>query len=120
MENTEKVLERALLFMHGELGKNGQERLALLCRLAAAELAGRLRKGVSTEEAGEQFISAAGILALSMYATLEEDALESVKIGSVSMTNRRGDLAQRLRELAEEILAGDLRQRGFDFRGVRG
>lgn len=120
MDSTDKVLDRALLFLSGEISDSGKERLALLCRLAVSELEARLRSGAQAESIGEQFVSAAGVLALSMYAALGDEPFAAVKIGSVSMTKQEGDLSGRLRTLSEELLAGFLRERGFDFRGVCG
>jgi hypothetical protein len=47
--------------------------------------------------------------------------LTSVKIGAVTLRRGQGiSLAARLRELAEEMLSGALRERGFAFKGVAG
>ena len=114
------VLEKAELFFGGELSEAGREKLAALCSAAAASLRGRLRSGVSPESIHDEFVSAAGVLALAMYAAATGEDFSSVRVGNVTLSRSGASAADSLRALAEEMLAGQLRGTGFDFRGVRG
>ncbi|MGI6028250.1 MAG: hypothetical protein ACOX81_02420 [Candidatus Heteroscillospira sp.] len=120
MDITQEVLDRALIFLGGTVSDKGRERLTLLCRLAVDELESRLRRGEDIIALGERFTGAAGVLALSMYAALGDEDFSSVKIGSITVKRRDGNFTDNLRSLAEELLAGCLYERGFDFRGVMG
>ncbi|MEG1633331.1 MAG: hypothetical protein RR314_04695 [Oscillospiraceae bacterium] len=121
---TDDIKARALALMGGDAGTDGA-RISALCSAAASELERRLRAGVVAAELGETFVTAAGILALSMYAELQgADGAESVRAGSVTVS-RRGAGAEKtsaavLRREAEGMLSAFLEDRGFDFRGVRG
>ena len=118
MENA--VLDRALLFLGGEISDEGRARLEKLCSMAVSQLENRLKAGESADSLGELFVSAAGILALSMYAALGTEDFSSVKIGSVTLTRNGGSMVPELRKLSEELLSGCLREKGFVFKGVRG
>lgn len=59
--------------------------LKAVCASAAAELESRLRKGVSSESIKELFVTAAGVLALSMY--IELGGVATDRIGSFSAGN---------------------------------
>lgn len=108
------------------LGGGGDEaRLAPLCAAANAQLAARLRPGVEPGDIEEQFLTAAALLALALYAELDAGTGEgSVKAGSVSVTRRGGAdasaSAAALRRSAEALLAGNLTDTDFAFWGVRG
>lgn len=120
MELQGEVLDRAELFLGVELSESGRQTLSALCAVAAANLESRLRSGVSVDEIHEEFVTAAGVLALSMYAAVGGGDFSSVKVGEVTLTRGGGDFSDSLRTLAEEMLASQLTERGFDFRGVRG
>jgi hypothetical protein len=119
----EDVETRALALLGGDAA--GGDGLRALCAAAASELESRLRAGVSSAELGDTFVTAAGILALSLYVQAGgADDRASVKAGSVAVSRRSGGSvrtsAAALRREAETLLAGYLSDRGFDFRGVRG
>ena len=89
------------------------------------ELEGRLRAGVTPGEIMSAFVSAAGVLALSMYIQLGDTSdIGSFKAGNMTVNLRGGDSravsAASLRRQAELMLAAWLEDRGFDFLGVRG
>ena len=115
-----EVLDRAELFLGGELSESGRQTLSALCAVAAANLESRLRSGVSVEDIKEDFVTAAGVLALSMYSAVGGGDFSSVRVGELTLTRGGGDFSDSLRALAEEMLASQLTERGFDFRGVRG
>jgi hypothetical protein len=121
MDAIGEALARALLFSGREFTEAEQQRLEALCTLAVNELSARLRPEARAGEIHERFVSAAAALALSLYADLGDEMLTSVKIGAVTLRRGQGiSLAARLRELAEEMLSGALRERGFAFKGVAG
>ena len=118
----DQVLDRALLFLGTELNDCARLRLKKLCQMAVSQLILRLREGKTPEELGEQFIDAAGVLALSMYVALGGEDFSAVKIGSITIERDRSgrSFIDDLRHMSEQLLAGCLREQGFVFKGVRG
>ena len=120
MTMSREIFEKAKLFLGRELSTEEQNTLMILCSLASENLAARLKKGVSPESMKEQFTAAAGVLALAMYASLQDGDVDSVKVGSVTVKrSSTTSLSDSLRALSEEMLSAHLTGRGFDFRGVR-
>ena len=119
------IENKALSLMGSELPAESAGILKAVCASAAAELESRLRKGVSSEEIQELFVTAAGMLALSMY--IELSGLPGARVGSFSAGNVSVRLdggavsasAAKLRKYAENMLAAYL-DGGFEFMGVRG
>ena len=119
------IENKALSLMSSELSVESAGILKAVCASAAAELESRLRKGVSSEEIQELFVTAAGMLALSMY--IELSGLPGDRVGSFSAGNVSVRLdgsavsasAANLRKYAENMLAAYL-DGGFEFMGVRG
>ena len=104
-------------------GENADEVvLAAMCDAAAAEIEARLKEGVSLADLGSTYVTAAGVLALSMYCAVSDpERLRSFRAGDVSAEYDSTEAsAEQLRSVAEGLLAGSLRERGFGFRGVRG
>lgn len=115
--------EEIMAFARQALGdESSGNLLKSLCEAASGELRARLRQGVAPEDIKETFITAAGVLALSMYMALEESAFSGqVKAGSLSVTRSGGGAsAASLRQQAEAMLAAYLQDQGFAFLGVRG
>lgn len=104
----------------GECGR--QETLSALCAAASAEIMARLREGVSVEDIKETFVTAAGVLALSMYIALGDSGGDfSFRAGNLSVSQSGGgSKADALRAQAENMLARYLIDQGFDFRSVEG
>ena len=95
--------------------------MAALCDAASAELEARLREGESPETLGSVFSIAAGVLAVSMYCAVgQPEQIRSFKAGSVSVEYGGEATPESLRAAAEAMLAAHLKDRGFDFMGVRG
>lgn len=119
------IENKALSLMSSELTAESAGILKAVCASAAAELESRLRKGVSSEEIQELFVTAAGMLALSMYIELSGlpgDRVGSFSAGNVSVRLDGGAVsasAANLRKHAENMLAAYL-DGGFEFMGVRG
>lgn len=119
------IENKALSLMSSELPAESAGILKAVCASAAAELESRLRKGVSSEEIQELFVTAAGMLALSMYIELSGlpgDRVGSFSAGNVSVRLDGGAVsasAANLRKHAENMLAAYL-DGGFEFMGVRG
>ncbi len=95
-----------------------------LCRAASGQLRARLREGVGTQEIKELFVTAAGLLALSMYcAAGQRERVSAFKAGNLSVSFDAGEepaTAASLRAQAERLLAAYLKDEGFAFLGVRG
>lgn len=100
--------------------------LRSVCASAAAELESKLRTGVKSSDIEELFVSAAGVLALSLYLELRDipnDKIDSFKAGELSVSLRDGTkagCAQSLRMRAESMLSAYLDCGGFEFKGVVG
>ena len=107
------------------LGDKGKA-LRGACQTAAAELESKLRSGVNSSDIEELFVSAAAVLALSLYLELTgitNDKIDSFKAGELSVSLRDGTKtgsAQSLRMRAESMLSAYLDCGGFEFKGVVG
>ena len=104
-------------------GDNADETvLEAMCAAAADEMEARLKEGISASELGKKFITASGVLALSMYCALgNSGGLKSFKAGNLAVEYGDGDMnAEKLRAIAEKMLSEALADRGFAFLGVAG
>lgn len=107
------------------LGNEGKA-LRSACQTAAAELESKLRSGVNSSDIEELFVSAAAVLALSLYLELRDipnDKIDSFKAGELSVSLRDGTktgCAQSLKMRAESMLSAYLECGGFEFKGVVG
>ncbi|NCB51058.1 MAG: hypothetical protein EOM54_04140 [Clostridia bacterium] len=120
---TSEITARALALLGGDAADAAV--LEKLCAASASELESRLREGMTSDGIGELFVTAAGVLALSMYVEVGgADGAKSVKAGNVTVARREagGGIASAaaLRREAEAMLSAYLRDRGFGFVGVRG
>lgn len=127
MAYTNSDIENKALSLAGDgLPAESAGVLKAVCASAAAELESRLRRGVSSEKIQELFVTAAGVLALSMYMELDgvsRERLGSFSAGNVSVQLDGGTVsasAAMLRRHAEAMLAAYLDSGGFGFVGVRG
>lgn len=107
------------------LGNEGKA-LRSACQTAAAELESKLRSGVNSSDIEELFVSAAAVLALSLYLELRDipnDKIDSFKAGELSVSLRdstKTGCAQSLRMRAESMLSAYLDCGDFEFKGVVG
>ncbi len=117
------IEKKALSLIKEELPTESAEVLRAVCAAAAAELESRLRKGVTSEKIQELFVTAAGMLALSMYMELgnaQHDGVSSFSAGHLSVQlGGAAASAASLRKQAETMLSAYL-DGGFAFMGVRG
>ena len=124
MEIYAEILEKAKLLMRKELSESEEGVLYEMCLSAYSELLGRLKDGISTEDIREQFVRAAGALALSMYVGIDASQLDGYTAGGLSVRRRSArtsrDAALSLRRQAELMLTGYLKERNFNFLAVRG
>lgn len=71
MSYTDMDIEMKALSMLGEsVPDEDADMLRAVCSAAAAELESRLRRGASSDEIGETFVTASAMLAISMYMEL--------------------------------------------------
>lgn len=103
------------------LGKRPEsDGLKVLCGLAAEELKGLLRPGLTAEDCGQAFVLAAAWLALAGVEA-SDDGVESFTAGEVTVRKRNGTLRQKaLRMQALQVMKSYIDDPGFLFRGVRG
>ena len=120
-------MSEEIVAMAQKLGKVADEDLEILtalCQAAEAEVAGRLRDGVTAEDCGQAYVLGCAWLALAaMAANGVGTAPLKFTAGEVSIQEEIGDGAQRARALrlqAETVLGPYLQDCGFVFRGVEG
>ena len=118
----EQIYEAAVSF-----GGAASSELEALCGAALAELKKSLRDGLSPEDCGEVFVTAAAFTALAMQTELKSLSgigVESYTAGSVSVRSGGStaaySAAKSLRAQAARIMAPFVRSEGFDFIGVNG
>ncbi len=123
---TEEIFTQAQAMYREQLNERENSVLQQLCRCAEEKLASRLREGTALEEIGAIFVTAAGMLALSLFLQVRSGTQEesSMKLGDVSI-QRRGagaghSSAAQLRRQAELLLHPWLEDQGFAFCGVQG
>ena len=104
----------------GQVAPDEQELLSTLCAAAQRELNGRMREGVRPEECPETFALAGAWLALAgLELSRGAGQPESLSAGDVTVhSGGAGDKAKQLREQAERILSGWIRDDHFLFYGV--
>ena len=102
------------------------ERLQEFCTVAEQEALSRLRKDVVPEDCGDVFITAAALLAVSLYQAIVScnAAGVSYRAGEVSVTEVGADnylsVSQSLRKQAEALLMPYVEDDSFSFVGVQG
>lgn len=98
--------------------------LEALCRIAAEEMTGRLREGVTPEDCGPAFVLGCAWVALAGLAGGQYGGGTQFTAGSVTIReadcgqNRERSAALRLQ--GETVLGPYLKDWGFLFRGVEG
>ena len=117
---------KARAMLGDALSESEERMLESACLAACAELSSRLRRGVRAEDLAELFTNAAAILAVSMYSELNigaENIPGYIKAGDLSIrpdgVSKLGSAAV-LRQRAENMLAGYLKDGSFSFQGVDG
>lgn len=120
------IKARAELLCGGELSEESERVLDVFCAAAANELEAKLRRGVSSQDISELFVTAAGMLALALCMELENSGageISNFRAGNLSVSFRQGETnrsAASLRKAAENILSAYLEDSGFSFMGVKG
>lgn len=120
------IKAKAIMLCGGELSEESERVLSTVCEAAARELEAKLRKNVSPDELGENFVTAAGVLALALCMELENSAageISAFRAGSLSVNlcdSETASSAAALRKTAESMLSAYLDKGGFSFVGVRG
>lgn len=119
MDLDKDIFEKAKIVYREELTGDDESTLYEMCRAARAEFEKRLRDGVDMTAIYDEFVRAAGVLAVSMFVALDCAGAESFTAGSVTL--KRGGsygakkAASSLRSQAELMLAGYLRDSAFCF-----
>ncbi len=114
---TEEICVFASEVLGEEAGSEGV--LKALCEAASTELLARLREGTNVESIKPLFVTAAGVLALSMYVAVGDEGTKSVKAGNMAIsTGGRAASAHSLRKQAEAMIAAYVKDCGFEFRSV--
>ena len=120
MSYTDMDIEmKALSMLGSNVPDEDAQMLRTVCTAAAAELEGRLRRGVSSDDMTELFTTAAGMLAISMYMELgsaHSGGVSGFTAGRLSVQLGGASAAA----LAETMLGAYLDTGGFEFMGVQG
>lgn len=114
----EQVYAQAAL-LAGQLKREQMDMLDVLCTAATASLTARLREGLTPDDCRADFVAAASLFALAaMNAVGEENSVEQIVAGDLTLRKRSGDAAsQCLYNQAMLMITPYLKDR-FCFRGV--
>ena len=123
MEIKQEIFEIAKLVYKEELSASYESALNEMCAAAHAELLSRLKDGVTVDTIHDEFVRAAGVLAIALFIGLDCPSLDSLSAGNVTL-KKRGEEATKntalsLRNQAELMLAGYLKDGGFYFGAVQ-
>lgn len=123
MDTDKDILAKAKTVYRETLSTAEESALYEMGLAAHAELERRLRDGVTVESIYDEFVRAAGVLAASMFVSLDCTGADSFTAGSVTLKRGGASSARRaaasLRSQAELMLAGYLRDGAFCFGTVR-
>ena len=105
----------------GELTEQQSRILEALCGASASALTARLRDGIAPEDCGNDFVTAAGLMALAALAGVSAE-VPTEQITAGDFTVRKGSVrydsvADCLRAQAEQIMVPYVMDR-FSFQGV--
>ena len=118
MTLTEQIFAHALV-LAGELEPRQEALLKVLCRSAENALSMRLRQGLTPEDCKADFISAAGLYALSAMSGMDEmDRLEQITAGDITLKRAGGDVASNCLRYQAELMIAPYLANGFTFRVV--
>ena len=118
MNIKEQVFAQALM-LAGELEERQKDLLSVLCGVAVASLAVRLKEGLRPEDCRADFVPGACLLALAaLNGCRDTGDVEEFKAGDLTVKRKGADAASRcLQKQAEVLMAPYLRDR-FVFVGV--
>ena len=123
MDTDKDILAKAKSVYRETLSTAEESALYEMGLAAHAELERRLRDGVTVESIYDEFVRAAGVLAASMFVSLDCAGADSFTAGSVTLKRGGASSARKaaasLRSQAELMLAGYLRDGAFCFGAVR-
>ena len=112
----EQVYTQAMM-LAGELEGRQADLLNILCGAAAASLAARLREGLTPEDCGADFVTAASLYALAALNGAES-GMEEFKAGDLTVKRSGADAASRCLQGQAERLMGPYLKDRFAFLGV--
>lgn len=119
----QEIFERAKVIYRDELTAAAESALLEMCLAAYAELQKRLRQDVDEAEIHEQFVRAAAVLGISLFIGLDCPGIDSFSAGNVTLKKRGAgsmrDAASSMRNQAELMLAGYLKDGAFCFGAVK-
>ena len=123
MEIKQEIFEKAKLAYREELSASDDGVLYEMCAAAYSEILSRLKDGVLVDTIHDEFVRAVGVLGIALFIGLDCPSLDSFSAGSVTL-KKRGDEATKntalsLRNQAELMLAGYLKDGGFYFGAVK-
>lgn len=123
MDLDKDIFEKAKIVYREGLTSENESALYEMCCAARAELERRLRDGTEVAAIYDEFVRAAGVLAVSLFVGLDCAGAESFTAGSVTLKRGGSSSAKKaaasLRSQAELMLAGYLRDDAFRFGTVR-
>ncbi len=123
MDIKQEIFEKAKLVYKEELSTSAESALYEMCVAAHLELLRRLKDDISVETIHDEFVRAAGVLGIALFVGLDCPSLDSFSAGNVTLKKRGAEAtrnaSESLRNQAELMLTGYLKDGGFCFRTVR-
>jgi len=117
MSIKEQVFAQALL-LAGELEERQKDLLSVLCSIAVASLAVRLRDGIRPEDCRADFVPGASLLALAALNGANGGDVAEFKAGDLTVKRKGIDAASRCLQKQAEVLMMPYLQDRFVFLGV--
>lgn len=123
MDIKQEIFEKAKLVYKEELSAETESSLYEMCVAAYCELLQRLKDEVLLETIHDEFVRAAGVLGIALFVGLDCPTMDSFSAGNVTLKKRSDEgtrsSSESLRNQAELMLAGYLKDGGFFFGAVR-
>ena len=120
MMTAQRIFEAAAA-LAGELTAQQEKMLEALCGASLSSLSARLRAGLTPEDCGETFVTAAALMALASLANCADEVpTEQITAGDFTIrkgASSREKAARCLTEQAEGMMVPYFKDR-FSFRGV--
>ena len=123
MEQIEKTMNLAKIFLGEEIEEPQEEALKALCGEALSWWKSRLRDDITQADCGEALALAAAWRALAGFVQGSAPAPLSFRAGDISVSAGAGQQERSPRallDLGEQVMQNFVTDKDFSFRGVRG
>ncbi len=117
MTLTERVITQARIMAPG-MSEESQALLEAVCRASVASLRQRLKDNLTPEDCLSDFVTAAGLHALSALSGITDVQPEQITAGDLSIRRGSTDAASVCLRAQAELLMAPYLAGAFEFRGV--